>query len=508
MLCSSVKSKWISVAQCPGTRNLIAWNSSTRQQNLSHHSFSVADRQPLCAKKNTIHRICSPIRFCDSNTYGRMPRITRGVRALPTDVPFARSSISLPKRTPASERPSFRRCFPSLFVCSSWAGEDKRVELPRLFSSWRKLPRLLFCTFLVRVPLMAFSLLPFQWWQVSLCLCLLSQFFHVWHRNFGLSFSDPNISSPSSSISGTSVVNYFVQYLIRIMPIQVWSDQIRVCASCTSFPEYRLRVLCEWIARLHSIWYQILEHLRLEKKRGIDHLLLGNTHRSCKASFREGTGHQIEPSALPDWPFSWSCNFGWPSTRRKRSSQSGISKIGESMSSSWLRRLKIVHWSSHLVFFRSNALLPKSVRETGPCPFCDCSCQFVYRPKNVWSSTASHVQAFQEDLRADLWQMLPPFAILPYWIDCRQDMVWRPYPVVQPLLFAVSQHLSAFLRITSHVIRPSDRFRMRFFTTNQLFSCSGKELRFEHLSVLVKLYFRQVFMRVECAPRTHGQEKM
>ena len=28
---------------------------------------------------------------------------------------------------------------PSLFICGSGAGEDERVDFPRLFSSWRKL---------------------------------------------------------------------------------------------------------------------------------------------------------------------------------------------------------------------------------------------------------------------------------------------------------------------------------------------------------------------------------
>ena len=82
--------------------------------------------------------------------------------------------------------------------------------------------------------------------------------------------------------------------------------------------------------------------------------------------------------------------------------------------------------------------------ETSSCPFCDCSCQFVHRPKNVWSSTASHVQAFQDDLRADLWQMLPLFPILPFfWIDGRQDMTVETLYSCSIVLFANSQYRSA-----------------------------------------------------------------
>ena len=37
---------------------------------------------------------------------------------------------------------------------------------------------------------------------------------------------------------------------------------------------------------------------------------------------------------------------------------------------------------------------------TGSCPFCDCSCQFVYVPKNVSSTKSCHFSAFQDDLKA------------------------------------------------------------------------------------------------------------
>ena len=62
--------------------------------------------------------------------------------------------------------------------------------------------------------------------------------------------------------------------------------------------------------------------------------------------------------------------------------------------------------------------------------------------------------------------------------------------------------------MTFHVIVPSDGYRVRFFTTKRLFSCSGKDLRFEHFSVFVKPYFREVYIRIECIPSTHDQEKM
>ena len=52
--------------------------------------------------------MCIPILFCACDN-GKMPRITLWFRTLPTDLVFARSSRSLPRRTPASECFPFRR---------------------------------------------------------------------------------------------------------------------------------------------------------------------------------------------------------------------------------------------------------------------------------------------------------------------------------------------------------------------------------------------------------------
>ena len=76
---------------------------------------------------------------CVLLTCGMMSGITRRIRTVPTNVVLARSSKSLPRRTPTSERLFFRRFFPSLFVYGSGAGRDELVDFPHLFSSWRKL---------------------------------------------------------------------------------------------------------------------------------------------------------------------------------------------------------------------------------------------------------------------------------------------------------------------------------------------------------------------------------
>ena len=99
---------------------------------------------------------------CVLLTCGMMSGITRRIRTVPTNVVLARSSKSLPRRTPTSERLFFRRFFPSLFVYGSGAGRDELVDFPHLFSSWRKLQASSFVHFPFVFPLIAFSLLPFH----------------------------------------------------------------------------------------------------------------------------------------------------------------------------------------------------------------------------------------------------------------------------------------------------------------------------------------------------------
>ena len=95
-------------------------------------------------------------------------------------------------------------------VCSHRGGNHKRLHL---------------CTVLVLS--IALSFLSADW-----CPCRDS--FMAW--SIGLWSSDPNYSSPQSSISGCSVANHDVQHLFRSMPTQFWVDQAHVCVSSTSFP--------------------------------------------------------------------------------------------------------------------------------------------------------------------------------------------------------------------------------------------------------------------------------
>ena len=86
---------------------------------------------------------------------------------------------------------------------------------------------------------------------------------------------------------------------------------------------------------------------------------------------------------------------------------------------------------------------------TGSCPFCDCSCQFVYRPLNVWSTNAYQVQAFQFNLRAHLWQCSHRFQFLLLEMMVIQAKTWELCIVA--LSFCLPVH-NIVQRISSHVL--------------------------------------------------------
>ena len=160
MLCSSVKSNWISVARYPGTPNLLAWNSSAGQQNLFHHSFSVGDRQPLCAQKNTFHRICSPIRFCDSNTHTR--RCAKNHNGF-VHFPVMYRLQGLRSLFPNGLRPLRDLPFEDVsHRFSSAVLEQERTSASNFHVCSRRGGNVSFCALSFCFTLMAFSLLPFQ----------------------------------------------------------------------------------------------------------------------------------------------------------------------------------------------------------------------------------------------------------------------------------------------------------------------------------------------------------
>ena len=100
-----------------------------------------------------------------------------------------------------------------------------------------------------------------------------------------------------------------------------------------------------------------------------------------------------------------------------------------------------------------------------------------------------------------LLTMLTPFSILQL-VYGHQDMVWRTF-IVARLCYSPSVH--GFLRKSLHVTRPSARVRVVLLPAKQLFSCSGGDWRFEHLSVFINNTFVR-FAVTSSASLVRGQE--
>ena len=111
--------------------------SQQRLQMCYHPSsaFCLVVPQPSSAEPSTLRRIYIRFRLTEW-TFGRMPTITKWFGASTFQEVFARLSIGLPRRTPASEAPFSRRTSTSwCWWLRSWSGFRCR-----------------FCTFMTVVP--------------------------------------------------------------------------------------------------------------------------------------------------------------------------------------------------------------------------------------------------------------------------------------------------------------------------------------------------------------------
>ena len=133
----------------------------------------------------------------------------------------------------------------------------------------------------------------------------------------------------------------------------------------------------------------------------------------------------------------------------------------------------------------------------------DCSCQFVHEP----FASGPQMRAKYGHLRAILPDLtiLPPFPLLLFF----EFMVMKTgcRDLILLLNFLIRQSATpfhAFRRVTFHVTRPSDRVRVGFLRTKELFFCSGGKSRFEQFSFLINT----ICIHVECMPSTRGQETM
>ena len=110
------------------------------------------------------------------------------------------------------------------------------------------------------------------------------------------------------------------------------------------------------------------------------------------------------------------------------------------------------------------------------CPFCDCSCKFVFWPENVRSTSSCQIQPFvyrkkKNNQRAYFWQ-LQPIPVLP---SCRDDHPSKEQRTLYKCCLFASSH-----KFSSHFLAwPRDGFCARFLPPWQFFSCSSRPSWFE-----------------------------
>ena len=91
---------------------------------------------------------------------------------------------------------------------------------------------------------------------------------------------------------------------------------------------------------------------------------------------------------------------------------------------------------------------------TSSGPFGDCSCKTVYWPQNVWFTNPCQVLAFQNNLRAYIWQFSNRFHF--FFFELMVIKVWSWYSVelLSRLVSQLAISFHTFLGMTSHVKRP------------------------------------------------------
>ena len=91
---------------------------------------------------------------------------------------------------------------------------------------------------------------------------------------------------------------------------------------------------------------------------------------------------------------------------------------------------------------------------TGLGPFCDWSCKFVHWPENIRSSNTCQVQAFQDNLRAYLWQFSNRCHF--FFLEVVVIVAWCRYFVelLCRLVCQLTIPFHTFLCMTFHITRP------------------------------------------------------
>ena len=109
-------------------------------------------------------------------------------------------------------------------------------------------------------------------------------------------------------------------------------------------------------------------------------------------------------------------------------------------------------------------------------PFCDRSCQFVYRPQNVRSTKFGSTKGISRRFESKILTILQPFPVLFFEVMVVQAWSGDSAELLSTLVCQPTKTFRALFRMAFHVIRPSDRFCVRFFQPSN-FSVAPAEIR-------------------------------
>ena len=136
---------------------------------------------------------------------------------------------------------------------------------------------------------------------------------------------------------------------------------------------------------------------------------------------------------------------------------------------------------------------------TSSCPFCDCPCQFVYGPWNVWSTSLCQIHTFQDELSADFRQFSTVSNFSFFEFDGRQDMVSRPDTVGQSIR-------NICPRTSSHDLpcQKTKRSHWRAISPNEVtFQLLWRRFVIRTYVSIHQQYFLSICSHVECIPSVH-----
>ena len=180
----------------------------------------------------------------------------------------------------------------------------------------------------------------------------------------------------------------------------------------------------------------------------------------------------------------------------------------EQSQSTMLRRITHIAISSVITRVVNVRNQTSQAFPTCSCPLCHCSCRFVYRPSNVKSTNACQLQAIQDDLSPDFWQLSSRFLFLSFALMvvnawCRDYMQLLNKFVCQFAIFS----FHPFLRMSFHVVGPRINVCTNFLRFTSL-SVSPAEIRDSNIFCIRLKYFRLVYIRVECIRNSQEHEMM